>query len=135
MSWTVMTARLRGEVVVIDLACANCERDEDELPALIVQLLEQGFREFVLNLARIRYLDGSNLGGLVRASTAVTGRSGKLSLLDAHGRVRHLLEIARLASTFDVFASEDEAVPSFGNLRARATATPERVTSPTTRAV
>jgi anti-anti-sigma regulatory factor len=72
MKWTVMTARLRGEVVVIDLACANGERDEDELPALIVQLLEQGFREFVLNLAQIHCLDGSNLSVLLRASTAVT---------------------------------------------------------------
>jgi anti-sigma B factor antagonist len=114
MKWKAMTARLRGDVVVIDLAWTNCQCDADELPALILQLLEHGFRQYMLNLVRVPYLDSSGLGGLVSTYTTVTRRGGKLSLLDAHGRVSHLLEITRLASTFDVFTSEDEGVLSFG---------------------
>ena len=116
MKWTVMTARLRGEVVVINLAWAYGERDEDELSALIVQLLEQGFRIFLLNLVRSRCLAASEIGGLVRASRAVTRKGGNLGLLDPQERVRHLLAM-RLASRFDVFTSEDEAVRRLHDLR------------------
>ena len=121
MNWTVMTARLRGQVVVIDLAWANSEREADDLSTLIVPLLEQGFRKFLLNLVRIRYLDSSDLGALIRVSTTVTRNGGKLSLLDPPGRVTPLPEIARLAAMFDVFTSEDEAVRSSDGLRGRAT--------------
>jgi len=134
MNWTVMTARLRGQVVVIDLAWANSEREVDELSALIVPLLEQGFRAFLLNLVRIRYLDSSDLGALLRVSATVTRKGGKLSLLDPRGRVRPLLEIARLASTFEVFTAEDEAVRSFDSLRAPGIVLTERVSPPPTRA-
>jgi len=134
MNWTVLTARLRGQVVVIDLAWVNSERKADELSALIVPLLKQGFRRFLLNLVRIRYIDSSDLGALFRVSTTVTRNGGKLGLLDPHGRVRPLLEIARLASMVDVFTSEDEAVHGSDAHRARATVLPERV-SPPTRAV
>jgi anti-anti-sigma factor len=131
MNWTVMTARLRGQVVVIDLAWASREREADELSTLIVPLLEQGFRKFLLNLVRIRYLDSADLGALLRVSTIVTRNGGKLSLLDPPGRVRPLLEIARLASLFDVFTSEDEAVHSSDGLRARPTVFTKRVSPPT----
>lgn len=119
MKWTVMTARMRGGVVVVDLAWANGERDEDDLSALMVRLLEQGFRTFLLNLVRMRYFADSEIGGLVRASRAVTQKGGSLGLLDPQGRVRHVLTM-RLATRFDVFTSEDEAVRSLDGLRERA---------------
>jgi len=131
MNWTVLTARLRGQVVVIDLAWANSECEADELSTLIVPLLEQGFRKFLLNLVRIRYLDSSDLGALLRVSTTVTRNGGTLSLLDPPGRATPLPEIARLASMLDVFTSEDEAVYSSDGLRARAPVFTQRVSPPT----
>ena len=133
MKWTVMTARLRGDVVVIDLAWTNGQCGEDELSALILQLLDQGFRRYVLNLVRVPCLESSALGGLVRAHTTVTRRGGKLGLVDTDGRVRHLFEMTGFAWTFDVFTSQDEAVRSFANPGARASVLPERVLSPTPR--
>jgi anti-anti-sigma factor len=135
MKWTVMTARLRGDVVVIDLAWTNGQYGEDELSALILQLLDQGFRRYVLNLVRVPCLESSALGGLARAHTTATRRGGKLSLVDAHGRVRHLLEATGLAWTFEVFTSQNAAVGSFGNHRARDMAFPGSVSSPATRAL
>jgi anti-anti-sigma factor len=134
MKWKVMSARLRGDVVVIDLAWANCEHAEDEVSALIVDMLDQGFRGFVLNPVRIRYFDSSDLGGLLRASKAVTRKGGKLSLLDSYGQVRHLLDTTLLGSPLVVFTSEDEAVRSVRSVRVHATASPERLSLPATRA-
>ena len=135
MKWKMMTARLRGDVVVIDLAWTNGQCGEDELSALILQLLDQGFQRYVLNLVRVPCLESPALGGLVRAHATVTRRGGKLSLVDGHGGVRHLLETTGFAWTFDVLTSQDEAVRSFGSHRARTTALQERVSSATTRAV
>ena len=53
MKWKMMTARLRGDVVVIDLAWTNGQCGEDELSALILQLLDQGFQRYMLNLVRV----------------------------------------------------------------------------------
>ena len=133
MKWTVMTARLRGDVVVIDLAWTNGQYGEDELSALILQLLDQGFRRYVFNLVRVPCLESSALGGLVRAHTTVMRRGGKLGLVDICGRVRHLFEMTGFAWTFDVFTSQDEAVRSLASLGARASVVPEHVSSPRTR--
>ena len=133
MKWTVMTARLRGDIVVIDLAWTNGQCGEDELSALILQLLDQGFRRYVLNFVRVPCLESAALGGLVRAHTSVTRRGGKLGLVDTYGRVKPLFEATGFAWTFDVFTSQDEAVRSLASLGARASVLPERVLSPTTR--
>ena len=113
MQWKEMTARTIGDVVVIDLAGNMCLCGEDELRALIVHLLEQGFRQFVLNLIRVPYIDSSGLGGMVRAYTAVVRSGGKLKVVHVHERIRRLLESTRLASIFEVFTSEEAVVCSF----------------------
>jgi len=113
MQWKQMTARTIGDVVVIDLVGSMCLCGDDELPALIVHLLDQGSTQFVLNCLRVPYIDSSGLDGMVRAFTAVVRRGGTLKLLHLHQRVQRLLEITRLASTFEVFGSEEEAVRSF----------------------
>jgi anti-sigma B factor antagonist len=103
-----------GDVVVIDLAGTMCLCGEDELPALVAHMLDQGFRRFVLNLLQVPYMDSSGLGGMLRAYTTVARSGGKLKLVHVHERIRRLLEIARLGSTLEVFTSEDAAVCSFG---------------------
>lgn len=113
MQWKEMTARTRGDVLVIDLAGNMCLCGENELEAFVVHLLDQGFRQFVLNLVRLPYIDSSGLHGMLRTSNAVARQGGKLKLLHVHPRIRQLLTTTRLISTFEMFTAEDEAVNSF----------------------
>jgi len=112
--WKEMAVRARGDVVIIDAEGNPGLWGGDELPALVLELLEGGTRKFVLNLDRTPYLDSPGIGGIVRAYTTVAQRGGTLKLLHVHARIRYVLEITQLASVFEMFASEEEAVQSFG---------------------
>ena len=113
MQWKEISARIRGDVVVIDLAGNMCLCGENELRDFVVHLLDQGSRQFVLNLLRTPSIDSSGLGGMVQAYSAVARKGGKLKLLHVHPRIRQLLDTTRVASIFEMFTSEDEAVSSF----------------------
>ena len=114
MQWKEMTARARGDIIVIDLRGNMCLCGEDELPTFVSDLLEQGFLKFILNLRELPSIDSGGLSGIVRAYTAVTRRGGRLGLLHVQPRIRGLLEITKLTSFFEAFDSEDEALQTFG---------------------
>ena len=68
----------------------------------------------MLNLRGVPYIDSTALGEIVRAYTTATRFGGALKLLNVHGRVHDLLVITRLASVFDSFDTEADAIRSFG---------------------
>ena len=79
----------------------------------INQLLEQGERNILLNMAEVTYMDSSGVGELISCYTSVTKRGGKLKLLNLIGKIRDLLQITRLITIFEVYDNEAEAVASF----------------------
>ena len=79
----------------------------------INQLLAQGERNILLNMAEVTYMDSSGLGELISCYTSVTHRDGKLKLLHLIGKIRDLLQITQLITIFEVYDNEAEAVASF----------------------
>lgn len=79
----------------------------------INQLLEQGEKNILLNMAEVTYMDSSGLGELICCYASVTNRGGKLKLLNLIGKIRNLLQITRLITIFEVYDNEAEAVASF----------------------
>jgi len=65
-----------------------------------------------LNLADVSYIDSGGTGTLVGlyASTEKVGR--KIALAGLTGRVKDLLQITKLVTVFDIFATPEEAVAS-----------------------
>jgi anti-sigma B factor antagonist len=108
-----VTVRKRDEVIVVDLAGSACLSGENELSVLLTDLIAQGGRRFVLNLAQVPHIDSFGLSGIVRAYSTVVRAGGTLKLLNAHDRVRRLLQVTRLQPIFELYDSEDDAVRSF----------------------
>jgi anti-sigma B factor antagonist len=79
----------------------------------ILELLETGQTNLLLNLADVDYIDSSGLGEIVRAYTTVRNAEGQLKLLSLTRRVRDLLQITKLLTVFDVFEREADALKSF----------------------
>ena len=79
----------------------------------INNLLEQGERNILLNMAEITYMDSSGLGELISCYTSVTNRGGRLKLLNLIGKIRDLLHVTQLITIFEVYDNEAEAVASF----------------------
>jgi anti-sigma B factor antagonist len=118
----VLTERQIGTVTVLDLAGKltideGAPRLKDEINSLIMQERTQ----VVLNLGGVSYIDSGGLGQLVACRGSLGKATGVLKLLHVSKRNHDLLSITRLATLFDTFESEDDAVTSFS---ARATDTP-----------
>jgi anti-sigma B factor antagonist len=114
MRWKTMSARVHGDVVIIDVAGNMCLCGEDELPAFVLDFVERGLLKFILNLQALPYVDSAGLSGLVRAHTTVVRRGGRLVLVHVQPRVLALLETTRLLSIIETFDSEDAALRSIG---------------------
>jgi anti-anti-sigma factor len=92
MGWKQTTARICGDVVVIDLKqFTMLLSEEDQLVSLMRGFLERGFLKFLLNLDDLPFIDSAGLGAIVHAYTTVARRGGRLALVRVHPRIRGYL--------------------------------------------
>lgn len=77
------------------------------------ELLKNGNKKIVLNLADVNYIDSSGIGELVSSFTTVTNQGGQLKLLNLTKKIHELLAITKLLTVFSVFDSEQAAISSF----------------------
>jgi anti-sigma B factor antagonist len=79
----------------------------------IKDLLADGQKRILLNLAEISYIDSAGLGGLISAYTTTKREGGQLKLVNLTKRIQDLLAITKLITVFETFESESEALGSF----------------------
>jgi len=83
------------------------------LREVLQNLVTQGQKKILLNLADVSYIDSSGLGALVSGYTTLTGQEGQLKLLNLTKKVQDLLQITKLLTVFEVYTDEATAVRSF----------------------
>jgi anti-sigma B factor antagonist len=76
----------------------------------IKDLLHNGVKKIVLNLAEVDYIDSSGVGELVSSFATVEKEGGQLKLLNLTAKVQEILAITRLLTVFQVFDDEQAAV-------------------------
>jgi len=76
-------------------------------------VLKNGGKKIILNLADVNYIDSSGIGELVSSYTTVTNQGGKLKLLSLTKKIQELLAITKLLTVFSVYDDEQTAVNSF----------------------
>ncbi len=77
------------------------------------EVLKNGGKKIVLNLAEVNYIDSSGIGELVSSFTTVTNQSGQLKLLNLTKKIHELLAITKLLTVFQTFDNEQAAISSF----------------------
>ncbi len=77
------------------------------------EILKNGGKKIVLNLAEVNYIDSSGIGELVSSFTTVTNQGGQLKLLNLTKKIQELLAITKLLTVFQVFDNEQAAISSF----------------------
>ena len=108
------TCREVGDVAVVDFSGKiTLGEGSATLRKLVRELVENGRRKILLNLADVDYFDSSGIGELVGAYTTVRSASGELKLVYLTKRVRDIIQITRLFTVFDVQPDEASAVRSF----------------------
>jgi anti-sigma B factor antagonist len=79
----------------------------------IREILSQGQKKILLNLADVSYIDSSGLGELVSSYTTASNQGAKLKLVKVQAKVNDLLQITKLYTVFETFEDESKATMSF----------------------
>ena len=109
-----ITERAMGPVTVIDLKGKLVANGAQRLKDKVNSLVFQGRTQIVLNLGEVSQIDSTGLGEIVACLTTATRAGGNIKLANVAKRNQDLLSITRLATVFETFDSEAEAVRSFG---------------------
>jgi anti-sigma B factor antagonist len=107
----ISAARKEGDAVVVAVSGDIDLQNSPELRTELLDLLEkQKPMRFVLNLAKVRYMDSSAIAVLVELVQKTRKIGAKVYLTDIQTRVKGLLEIARLGPLFVITETEAEAL-------------------------
>ena len=79
----------------------------------IRDLLADGQRRILLNLADVGYIDSAGLGAIISCYTTAKREGGQLKLVHLTKKVQDLLAITKLITVFETYDSEKEAIESF----------------------
>jgi anti-sigma B factor antagonist len=79
----------------------------------ISELNRAGTRNVVLDMADVDYIDSTGLGALVICATSLRKNGGNVKLLSLNRRNIELLVMTKLATVFEIFNDEQDAVNSF----------------------
>ncbi|HXZ80799.1 MAG TPA: STAS domain-containing protein [Terriglobales bacterium] len=109
-----------GDVAIIDLSgritfheLSALEPDGTILRKIIRELLAEGHRKVVLNLAKVTHIDSSGVNELVRASATVRNKGGQLRIANSSVAVREIFQVTKLDTILDMSLDEATALQSF----------------------
>ena len=105
--------RIVGDVTVLALS-GRMTGDEEygRLKERISNLVQDGRRKLVLNMAAVSYMDSTCIGEIVSGLVTVRNSGGALHLANLTDHIERLMSVAGLMSLFPTFGSEHEAVRS-----------------------
>jgi anti-sigma B factor antagonist len=109
-----ITQREREGIVILSLQHRITVGPESSaLREKVAALAAAGLRKIVLDLAGVDYIDSTGLGALVICATSLRKMGGNVKLLNLTPRNIELLVMTKLATVFEIFTDETEAVNSF----------------------
>lgn len=109
-----ITTRYHDDIPVLDLDGKLVLGTGDvPLRGAVLDLLEEGHRRFLINLDKVKAMDSSGLGELIRCQTSAARREATIKLVNVNLKVYRLLTMSRLIGVFEIFDDEAKAVASF----------------------
>ena len=77
-------------------------------------LIDQGHYSLIVDLQDERYIDSTGLGIFMEALGQIQEKNGRIVILCANDRVLRIFRLIGLLERFSIYATEEEAVASFG---------------------
>jgi len=103
-----------GDVVIFDLdGKLTIGRGDVILREALLEELEGGGKNVLINLQDAKTIDSSGLGELIRCKVTSTSHDAEVKLLNVNLKARKLLTMAQLVGVFEMFDDEKLAVASF----------------------
>jgi anti-sigma B factor antagonist len=68
----------------------------------LIPFTEKGYKNFIINLSSVTYIDSSGLGVLVAIHKRVVTHGGGVKIKGVQGKVRELFELTLLTKVFEL---------------------------------
>lgn len=101
-----------NEVQVIAIASLMNEYDQKEIMHAAQSKMEEGFYNFVVDLADVEYMNSVGLNFLLMLRNKSQESGGDIALLHTPLKVLQLLEMTKLTTYFTITNTLDEAIES-----------------------
>lgn len=109
-----ITVREVGHVSIVDLGGKITIGEGDSLlREKVLEILEAGRKNILLNLERVSYMDSAGIGELVACYKRAREKGGTVKLLRPLGKVQDLLVLTKLEEVFENFQDEQSALVSY----------------------
>jgi anti-sigma B factor antagonist len=109
--------RHSGNVSIIDVdGPLTAERAARAFRERVRDLLDEGAKSFVVNLAEVERIDSYGLGALAAAYNWIAQAHGEMELFGPQPRVRRMLHRLRLDSVLPILDDEQQALQALGRL-------------------
>jgi len=109
-----MNVRKMASVAIVDLSGKLMGGSESEdFKDGIKQLMGEGYKNILINLEDVPWVNSTGLGTLIAGYTSVKREGGTLKLLNVTDRIQSILMITRLGTIFETYDDEAQALASF----------------------
>lgn len=88
--------------VIVTLAGGLYVEDAAALRETLISYIERGYKHYIIDLARVDYIDSSGLGVLVAIQKRALQKGGGIAVKGLRGVVREVFELTRLTKVFDI---------------------------------
>ena len=109
-----ISERSTDDVTVLDLLTPLTGDNSRQLfQPQIEALLQEGKRNFVLNLREMNWLNSSGVGSLVAIHRRVAEHNGRIVLAEPNARVKEIMKVLGMTTIWKSYPTVEEAVTSF----------------------
>jgi anti-sigma B factor antagonist len=99
----ILVLHLEGE-----LDTYNC----GQLRSGVVEQVEQGHNQIIVDMSGVEYIDSTGLGSLVGGLKRVSERGGAMRIVCNNPQILKVFEITGLNKVFAIYRTRDEAIAS-----------------------
>ena len=109
-----LSTRVVGGIVIVDIiGQLRLGQGNNVVRDLVHDLMGKNYKNILLNLADVRYIDSAGIGELVSCYTSVRNQGGQFKLMNLSKNVHNLLQITKLYTVFDIAEDQSKAIQSF----------------------
>jgi len=106
-----ITVENRDAISVLSIGEERIDaHNSQQLKEFLLQQLEQGNKQLIVQLEKVRFIDSSGLGALLAGLKNAALKSGSLKLANMQPQVLSMFELTRLNRVFEIYANADEAL-------------------------
>jgi len=100
----------RGGTVILGLKGRLETGTSKDLEERLLGLINQGEKQFIIDLAELEYISSSGLRVLILAAKRLKSDGGKIALSSMKGNIKQIFDITGFSSIFPIYPSQEEAL-------------------------